>query len=632
MKQLGLILTIYCVVITQTIAEPVSEQTARQVAVNWYLHYAPVEINTGAISIDEVLPFSADQTVDFYVVAFDPGGFVIVSGDNATIPVIGFSHDSPVQPEISHPAVDEFFANLQAQLQWVSSEGIDNTATVPLWRGILDKTIPLHDRARDVAPLLSTTWDQGCGYNDDCPIDGGGPCGHVWAGCVATAMAQVMRYWAHPLQGVGSHGYIHPDYGYQYADFNATNYNWAGMPDNVGSEDIAELLYHCGVALEMDYGPDGSGAYTGTYGYPNVVSVLEDYFNYQLQVDYLYKSDYSDSVWNTLLQGQLDLGWPLVYRGEGSGGHAFVCDGYQGDNYFHFNWGWSGTYDGYFYLNDLTPGGHEFTTNQGAVFNIVPNEPVIPDPVDDLTITLQENDVVMEWSAVVGADAYNIYRLLEPYDSPGMLLSTSVGTTYTSLNELQFQSRAFFVVTVVYDAASHLFDHFVGPFNDEVWMWDTNGGGYIEVLPDSSLVEIHSGTGVGGGTWIQSLSEFTIRQDEGRVFSCRSRVSSNDGGLWGFFGGHEAEILFKVSESGDLLGLCRTENETQIPLSFSGNLDNWHVYRVQATADLVEFYVDYDLVGSIETNIPVNLQMRARLDRVSNGIDEILYVDYVGIY
>ena len=333
------------------------------------------------------------------------------------------------------------------------SENIDNNATLPFWRDILDDTIPLHNRDRDVAPLLATTWNQGCDYNADCPVDGDGPCGHVWAGCVATAMAQVMKYWAHPAQGTGSHGYTHSDYGYQYADFSAATYDWAGMPDDYGEDDIAELLYHCGVGLEMDYSPWGSGAYTGTYGYPNVVSVLEDYFDYDPELDYLYKSDYSTYAWNSMLRNQLDAGRPLVYRGQGSGGHAFVCDGYQGGNYFHFNWGWSGSYNGYYYLNDLTPGGYEFTIDQGAIFDIRPNAPDVPDPVDDLAISLQGDNVQLTWSAVAGADEYNVYRLLEPYALPGTLVGTTAGTSFTLVDELQSYPRAFYVVTTVAGSA-----------------------------------------------------------------------------------------------------------------------------------------------------------------------------------
>jgi hypothetical protein len=194
-----------------------------------------------------------------------------------------------------------------------------------------------------------------------------------------------MKYWAHPAQGEGSHSYTHPDYGYQYANFGATTYNWASMPNSSGESDIAELLYHLGVSVEMDYSPDGSGAYTS-----DCVYALENYFDYNTAASYIQKSYYSNITWENMMRGQLDDGQPMTYRGSGTGGHAFVLDGYQGSNYFHFNWGWSGYYNGYFYLNDLTPGSYSFTSSQAAIINVYPNAvntaPVVGNIPDQLHV------------------------------------------------------------------------------------------------------------------------------------------------------------------------------------------------------------------------------------------------------
>jgi len=385
MKQLRLVGLIVVLVARAVIALPVSEQTARQVAVNWYIHYAPEDTDTRGISISDMILFTSDQEVDCYVFAFNPSGFVIVSGDDAAIPVIGYSHHFPILDKIANPAVQEYFNNIQVQLEWIRAESIDNTATLPLWREVVDNEIPSQNRDRDVAPLLSTTWDQGCGYNDDCPIDGNGPCGHVWAGCAATAMAQVMKYWAHPVQGIGSHGYTHPEYGYLYADFANTTYNWASMPDDYGESDIQQLLYHCGVALEMAYSDTGSGAWV-CYDTPNVATSMEVYFKYHRDIECILREDYLDAAWSSMLRYQLNAGQPMVYRGQGEGSHAFVCDGYQGTEYFHFNWGWSGNYNGYYYFNDLTPGSSDFTNWQAAVRNIRPNAP------PTITVTSPNND------------------------------------------------------------------------------------------------------------------------------------------------------------------------------------------------------------------------------------------------
>ncbi|MDD3741979.1 MAG: C10 family peptidase, partial [Bacteroidales bacterium] len=220
--------------------------------------------------------------------------------------------------------------------------------------------------AKDVSPLMSTTWNQGCGYNAQCPVDGAGPCGHVYTGCVATAMAQVIRCNEHPVNGTGTYCYTHSVYGEQCADFSATTYDYASMPDGSGNADVAELMYHCGVSVNMGYSPTGSGAYSGS-----VPTALKNYFDYK-NVVLVNKSNYTDDTWNTILRREIDNSRPIYYSGHGSGGHAFVFDGYQGLDYFHVNWGWGGSSNGYFYCNDLTPGSYDFTSSQAAVIGAIP--------------------------------------------------------------------------------------------------------------------------------------------------------------------------------------------------------------------------------------------------------------------
>ena len=477
---LALIITVCCT--SQSQATPVSEETARTVALNWYTHRAPANLDAGKIAIDHMINFSTDEFVDCYVFAFRPAGFVVVSGDDATTPIIGYSYDSPVQAEITHPAVEEFFNSVQAQLQWVRSENIDNSPTLPLWQEIIDNTIPPRNRDRDVEPLLTTTWYQDCGYNTECPYDNDGPCDHAVTGCVATAMGQVMKYWGHPVRGTGWHGYTHPEYGYLNAYFGATIYNWTGMPDDYGDEDVAELLYHCGVAVEMDYGPDGSGAFTSS-----VEFALEDYFDYA-NCYYETRADYSGG-WGVHIMADLYMGRPVVLHGGGSSGtHAFVCDGFQGDDfdhYFHFNWGWGGVYDGYFDIDDLTPGSYNFTANQGGVFWIRPNSVVTPYPVDDLTISLQDNDVLLAWSAEEGAEEYNIYRLAEPYATSGPLLGTTTGTAFTCVDELDSYASAFYIVRLGYNVVPDF------TYIPHGWFWMGSNEGDTDEMPVHGVALTH---------------------------------------------------------------------------------------------------------------------------------------------
>jgi hypothetical protein len=205
-----------------------------------------------------------------------------------------------------------------------------------------------------------------------------GPCGHAEVGCVAVAMAQIMRYWGYPTTGWGTHSYSNAGSTFS-ADFGNTTYDWEHMPDSLTEnsseaeiEAVATLLYHCGVSLEMRYGPNGSLANTG-----DAINALRRYFNYTRQIHKEKKSDYSNEEWSSLLMNSLDLSRPIQYVGYGSAGHSFVCDGYDSNGLFHFNWGW-GTANGFFALGNLNPLGYNFSNDNFALFDIIPQyEPCV---------------------------------------------------------------------------------------------------------------------------------------------------------------------------------------------------------------------------------------------------------------
>jgi hypothetical protein len=235
----------------------------------------------------------------------------------------------------------------------------------------------------DVAPMLTSNWDQIFPYNAMVPIDASCSSfnGHVTTGCVATAMAQIMYYWRWPNTGVGSHCDSYTNYGTLCADFGATTYDWNGMNNQPTNEcnPIALLMYHAGISVNMHYNDDGqcsSGAATSDLAY-----ALKTYFRYASTASYVKKLNYSTSGWNTLLQDDLNAGKPINYAGRepgNGGGHSWVCDGYQATNYYHFNWGWSGSSNGYYYLTNLNPGGYTFNNGQEAVVHISPDAALYP--------------------------------------------------------------------------------------------------------------------------------------------------------------------------------------------------------------------------------------------------------------
>ena len=321
----------------------------------------------------------------YYVFSLQPKGFVIVAADDRVEPILGYSYDNNFVVENMPDHVRGWLGGYEKQIEAVVKQDIAPEAeTTTKWSRLKSGQAVSTRNRNTVGPLLTTTWNQGCYYNNMCPVDSLGPCGHAYAGCVAAAMAQIMRYWQYPSQGIGSHSYdcnysgTFGSYGTLTADFGSATYNYDNMPNSIGYysstsqiNEVAQLLYHCGVSVNMMYGPSGSGSALFL-----ATSALNNYFGYSgCHTDY--KSAYTDSEWINKLKSSLDNMQPLIYVGDGVGSHAFVCDGYDNENYFHFNWGWGGTWNNYFLLSSLTPGTHDFSSNQEAIFGIDANVPFI---------------------------------------------------------------------------------------------------------------------------------------------------------------------------------------------------------------------------------------------------------------
>ncbi len=416
---LGAAVLLAVIFLVPTQAVPVDPATAQQAAANWYAERGRFE--PGSIRMVGNVVISRGATELLFAFNFSPDGFVLVAADDAAVPIMGYGFDHPFSDLHHPPQFDAMLASFEEQILFAKQRGlIASDAVRREWRRL---SVPPADfdqveDARAVAPLMSSLWNQGWSWNQYCPEDASGPGGHVWAGCGAVSMAQITRYWNHPAQGEGQHSYYHSDYGTQSANFGATTYDWASMSNTSATTASRTLLYHCGVAVNMDYGPSGSGAYP-----TDLVPALENYFRFDTQATFQWKSSYSSSTWEGMIRTELDAGRPLMYIGYGTGGHAFNLDGYQGANHFHFNWGWSGYYNGYYYLNDLTPGSYSFTNDQGGSFNLFPDnslDATPPSVVTDLSATAGGTDVVLTWSPAtdnVGVVGYWVYQSTTPFGS-----------------------------------------------------------------------------------------------------------------------------------------------------------------------------------------------------------------------
>jgi hypothetical protein len=183
-------------------------------------------------------------------------------------------------------------------------------------------------------------------------------------------MAQAMSVFGVPSKGRSSNQYLHPDYGNIYVDFSAANYNWAEMNPSAPDDNNALLIYHCAVAVSMDFGPDGSG----TRNSAPASSAVKQYFYYSQKTAWS-KRETNTELWKSRLDSNLLAGRPIIYSGlpkTGSEGHAFNIDGVFKSNYYHVNWGWSGMDNGYFTIDALKPGRADFTQDQAAILNIQP--------------------------------------------------------------------------------------------------------------------------------------------------------------------------------------------------------------------------------------------------------------------
>lgn len=350
-------------------AKHVDEHKAQSVAQNFLAHKVDLPQFKGATNL--VLAYKAElisnpstnheqlaSKICFYVFNINTSGFIIVSGDDHVSPILAYSNEGLFVFEEMPNNVKKWIENYKIQIRDVIENDIKATKEIQSeWHFLTngDKNIATKS-VSSVLPLVQARWHQTPYYNAQCP-------GGSVTGCVATAMAQIMKYWNFPNTGSGFHSYNHSNYGTISANFGNTTYNWGAMPNSLNSSNnaIATLMFHCGVSVNMNYSPSVSGAYiiSAMSPYQNCSEyALKTYFGYKSTMQGIQRSSYSSAQWINLLRTELDASRPILYAGFGSGGgHAFVCDGYDNNNFFHFNWGWGGAYDGYFSINALNPNG-----------------------------------------------------------------------------------------------------------------------------------------------------------------------------------------------------------------------------------------------------------------------------------
>ena len=315
---------------------------------------------------------SAGQVSGLYMFNVSSGGFVIVSNDDQTVPILGFGESGSIDPDDLPDNMRAWLQGYAEQIAWLQNNGnsgddVNNRSRAPRRAGMTA-----------IAPLVQTNWNQGRPYNDLCPtIDGI----RTVTGCVATTVAQLMNYHQWPEKDCTAiDGYTTTTkdknrnaYELTVSGLDATTFAWDKMIANytpVNAETgkryltgtpeqqqaVATLMRYCGTALQMIYGLSANG---GSSAYSEAIPyALKHCFGYDGGIQHCYRKNYSYTAWVDLIYSELEASRPVALGGQSTGGgHSFICDGYRYDDadYFHINWGWAGSSDGYFPLSALNP-------------------------------------------------------------------------------------------------------------------------------------------------------------------------------------------------------------------------------------------------------------------------------------
>lgn len=355
-------------------AKPVSEIVARRVACNFLQKMTGVTERELLQVYSFKLPSSMHAA--FYTFAIPRGGFVVVAGDDVAFPILAYSFENPFPADVPDH-VESFLADLAMEIDAALQQGVKSSTFISeQWQALLDTPAPLTTGEGTVGPLLSTKWMQHAPYNALCPSSSGV---NAKVGCGAIALGQVLRYWQYPANPRGVHSYSENNFGTHTVHFDSASYDYSLMPialtGSSSSDSIietAKLLYHCGVSINMQYGISASGVFAS-----NIASALINHFGYAKNVGNASKSEYSEAMWVQMLKNNLDLNRPIIYRGVDSenanNAHIWVCDGYDAQNRFHFNFGWNGNHDGFYLLSAISPGTTDYTSQQRAILNIYPD-------------------------------------------------------------------------------------------------------------------------------------------------------------------------------------------------------------------------------------------------------------------
>jgi len=417
--QFCLLMFLSWTVISDTIiGQNVSYTDAEKVAKNFFSTISPAHKNKAAnINVANKYESIEGNDAYYYIFNMEPTGFVIVAGDQKINPIIGYSEESYISFEEDNENFWSYMSGQQEGIKRLKNAKVAaKEKNLNKWKELLSDNFEATTAEKtgvQVGPYTTTHWGQRDYFNTQCPVDDEGYDGYCNTGCVATCLAQVLKYYEHPpVHGYGEKEYEDDDYGTQYVNFCESVYEWDEMPDTLGeyNEEVAELMYNAAVSLETEFIPaGGSLAY-----FSDMKNALIYHFGYDDSIIRLKRSDDfdNDEEFFDLIKSELDEGRIVSLRGKSiysSGSHVWIVDGYKDDDYYHMNVGWNKQANGWYFDNgelwegteyDFYPdsdGNLSYMESVHIMFNIMPpeedgcQEPSTSDiEVDDIELTEAE--------------------------------------------------------------------------------------------------------------------------------------------------------------------------------------------------------------------------------------------------
>ena len=433
--------------ISYILSAPISNEQADRVAQNIFVEFSGLDIESYNVDYTDIINENNQDLIFIYHLS--PQGFIMISADNQTHPIIGYSFDNNLSIQNLPDNLSFVLNNIKSNI-FINSNSISprSNEISSDWNKYLGTTTP--SRERNVSPLIDAEFDQSGSWNNVLQDETGfnGP-----LGCVAISMGQILHYWEYPATGEGSNAYYDADVGNVEVDFSQAYYDYDSMANTYATPASRLLLYHMGISVNMDYAPGGSGAAVGGV-YPSAEYAMKTFFKYDDGLNNIDYDDYELTEYRNILKDQLEHGKPIIYVGfsdeYGNGGHAWNIDGYQNNN-MHCNWGWGGWNNGYFNL--VTMNG--FDTWNSALLDLIPE--IYVDPlalyefeVNDMTATfidlsefINESEIaIWSWDFGDGTTQDNTYGFAEhTYSQSGeYTVSLNVTNIYGETGQNHFET------------------------------------------------------------------------------------------------------------------------------------------------------------------------------------------------